>query len=139
MMFSAIDFEMKVEEVFNEEDYPCCCCCPVSVSSTVLICVHVPSSPAFHKVTSLSPLLTANICPVTLQLTLQTGASNVCSRVGFHSELFPFWVQIKTVRSSEQEATTFTLGRIDGAQETSRTQSLWESSFETGAEVSSAH
>jgi hypothetical protein len=38
-------------------------------SSTELICVRFPSRPAFHKVASLSPLLTANKCPLTLQLT----------------------------------------------------------------------
>mmetsp|Transcript_14355 Transcript_14355/g.40853 ORF Transcript_14355/g.40853 Transcript_14355/m.40853 type:complete len:239 (+) Transcript_14355:280-996(+) len=81
------------------------------------------------------------MCPVMLQLTLHTGASNVCSKIAFHSDPAPpFCVQISTDLSSEHDATMLWFGISTGAHATSRTQSECDApSFEIGDDASSSH
>mmetsp|Transcript_1046 Transcript_1046/g.2272 ORF Transcript_1046/g.2272 Transcript_1046/m.2272 type:complete len:255 (+) Transcript_1046:236-1000(+) len=83
------------------------------------------------------------MCPVSDQLTRQTGPGNVCNRCPVHGSPFPFCDQTMTVPSSEQLATMLTSGKITGAQATSRTQSPCEAlalpSVDTVFDWSSTH
>lgn len=95
-------------------------------SSMVLTQSHPPLRLSFHKLTLLSPPLTARTLPLRLQLTRQTTASNLSSVLCQLDELegsaFAWHVQMRTVLSCEAEA-MYDLERGVGDHATSRTQS----------------
>lgn len=72
-------------------------------SSMVLTQSHPPFKLSFHKLTLLSPPLTANTFPLKLQLTLQTTASNLSSVLvqleAFAGSALAGQVQMRTVLS----------------------------------------
>jgi hypothetical protein len=105
-------------------------------SSIVLTHSHPPLNLSFHKLTLLSPVLTARALPLRLQLTRHATASTFSS-VRFHSPticqyyvLFIFCVNVRrsedvqmiTVLSWDAEA-MYDLERTVGDHATSRTQS----------------
>ena len=93
-------------------------------SSIHLTQSHSPLRFSFHKLTLLSPPLTANTLPLKLQLTLHKTASKF-KTVGFHSlGCAGSLVHILTVLSCAADA-MYDFWRMVGAQATSRTQSVW--------------
>lgn len=96
--------------------------------ATSLIHNHCPSDPSRQRLTLLSPPETARMLPVRDQLTLHTTSSNVLSIVGFQDTLSSL-VQITTLLSWEQLAIMDRWSPRDGAQATSRTQSMCISSL----------
>lgn len=112
----------------------------VFYSSIVLTHSHPPLNLSFHKLTLLSPVLTASTFPLKLQLTRQATASTLRT-VDFHSPTFVSKllqhrldlskvyvrrsedVQMRNVLSCEAEA-MYDLERTVGDQATSRTQSV---------------
>ena len=92
-------------------------------SSIVLTHSHPPLSLSFHRLTLLSPVLTARTLPLRLQLTRQAAAST-SSLVRFHSPRRSEEVQMMTVLSWDAEA-IYDLERTVGDHATSRTQSRW--------------
>lgn len=92
---------------------------------------HCPLRFSFHKLTLLSPPLTARMFPLGLQLTRhRTESNSSCWLVhcpGFEASD----VQIRTVLSCEAEA-MYDLERMLGDQATSRTQSVWPSNVWVG-------
>mmetsp|Transcript_35861 Transcript_35861/g.60710 ORF Transcript_35861/g.60710 Transcript_35861/m.60710 type:complete len:326 (+) Transcript_35861:55-1032(+) len=105
---------------------------PASV--TWLTFSHFPERLCFHSVTLWSPQETARRFPVTLQLTRHTGALKGVS-VNLETSHAPpssRRVQIKTVWSSEQEATMLAGVEVLGAHATSRTQSSCPAGSGTG-------
>ena len=94
-------------------------------SSIHLTQSQFPFKSSFHRLTLLSPPLTARTFPLKLQLTLQTTASNSGSTVHFHSpSVLGSCVHILTVLSCDALA-MYDFERTVGAHATSRTQSVW--------------
>lgn len=106
-------------------------------SSMVLTHSHPPLSFSFHRLTLLSPVLTASTLPLRLQLTRHAVASTL-STVDFHSpgpcqyDVRVLWlrhlrrsdeVQMRTVLSWLADA-MYDLDKTVGDQATSRTQSV---------------
>lgn len=88
-----------------------------------------PANLSFHKLTLLSPVLTASTFPLKLQLTLHATASNVnVSAFQLLSSVDD--VHILTVLSWDAEA-IYDFESTVGDQATSRTQSLWPSRSRT--------
>lgn len=100
--------------------------------ATSLMQAHWPSLDSRHKLTLLSPPDTAKMLPVSDQLTLHTTSSNVCRMEELHAWLSSL-LQITTRLSCEQEAITERASPTEGAQATSRIQSVWISSLESSA------
>lgn len=95
-----------------------------SYSSIFFTQSHSPFKFSFHKLTLLSPPLTASTLPLKLQLTRHSAASN--SNVMLFHSFGCAWseVQIRTVLSCDADA-IYDLDRKVGAHATSRTQSVW--------------
>lgn len=91
--------------------------------ATSLMHSHWPSDPSRQRLTLLSPPETARMLPVRDQLTLQTTSSKVLRIVGVQDTLSSL-VQITTLLSWEQLAMVDRLSPREGAQATSRTQSM---------------
>lgn len=96
--------------------------------ATSLMHNHCPSDPSRQRLTLLSPPDTARMLPVSDQLTLHTTSSKVLSIVGVQDTLSSL-VQITTLLSWEQLAIIDRWSPKDGAQATSRTQSICISSL----------
>lgn len=99
-------------------------------SSTSFTFSHCPFKFSFHRLTLLSPPLTARILPLKLQLTRHNTASNSSVVLVHCVGLLGSVVQMRTVLSCEAEA-MYDLDKMLGDHATSRTQSVWPSSVST--------
>lgn len=108
--------------------------CPNPLA-TSLMHNHWPSVPSRHRLTLLSPPETARMFPVKDQLTLHTTSSKVFKIIGVQDTLSSL-VQITTLLSWEQLAIIDFWRPREGAQATSRTQSICISSLFSSTHVS---
>jgi hypothetical protein len=101
---------------------------PPTYSSIDLTRSQSPFRFSFHRLTLLSPPLTAKTFPLKLQLTRHSTASKFVNGFEFHTPgCEGSDVQMRTVLSCEAEA-MYDFCKMVGAQATSRTQSVWPES-----------